>query len=50
MPDPGWYLETFAEGQLRRLPVVPLPFRVGRQHGLELVLPADSVSKRPIDR
>ncbi len=46
MPDEGWYLETFAEGRLRRCPLSPLPFRVGRQHGLELVLAADSVSKR----
>jgi EAL domain-containing protein (putative c-di-GMP-specific phosphodiesterase class I) len=45
MPESGWYLETFAEGQLRRYPIVPLPFRVGRQAGLELVLPAGSVSK-----
>ncbi len=46
MPDGGWYLETFAEGRLQRCPIAPLPFRVGRQHGLELVLAADSVSKR----
>ncbi len=46
MPDAGWYLETFAEGRLQRRPITTSPFRVGRQHGLELVLPADSVSKR----
>jgi EAL domain-containing protein (putative c-di-GMP-specific phosphodiesterase class I) len=42
----GWYLETLAEGgTLRRVRIQALPFRVGRRHGLELVLPADSVSK-----
>ena len=42
----GWYLETMAEaGRLRRIAIHPLPFRVGRRQGLELVLPADSVSK-----
>jgi EAL domain-containing protein (putative c-di-GMP-specific phosphodiesterase class I) len=46
MPLMGWYLETFVEGQIHRFLITPLPFRVGRQHGLELVLPADSVSKR----
>jgi EAL domain-containing protein (putative c-di-GMP-specific phosphodiesterase class I) len=45
MPGRAWYLETVAEGQLRRFPVAPLPFRVGRQRGLELMLPAESVSK-----
>ncbi len=45
MPDPGWYLETFAEGQLRRFSITTLPFRVGRQRGLEMALPAESVSK-----
>jgi len=44
--EAGWYLETLAEGgTLRRLRIHSLPFRVGRRHGLELVLPADSVSK-----
>jgi len=42
----GWYLETVAEdGSLRRVRIHALPFRVGRRHGLDLVLPADSVSK-----
>jgi EAL domain-containing protein (putative c-di-GMP-specific phosphodiesterase class I) len=41
-----WFLETLAEGgQLRRLPIDVLPFRIGRRQGLELVLPASSVSK-----
>jgi EAL domain-containing protein (putative c-di-GMP-specific phosphodiesterase class I) len=41
----SWYLETLAEGgRLRRVPIVVLPFRVGRRRGLELVLPASSVS------
>ena len=44
--EAGWYLETVAEGgTLRRVRIHTLPFRVGRRHGLELVLPADSVSK-----
>jgi EAL domain-containing protein (putative c-di-GMP-specific phosphodiesterase class I) len=44
--EAGWYLETVAEGgTLRRVRIRTLPFRVGRRHGLELVLPADSVSK-----
>ena len=44
--EAGWYLETLAEGgTLRRVRIRSLPFRVGRRHGLELVLPADSVSK-----
>jgi len=42
----GWFLETMAEmGRLRRIPIHTLPFRVGRRVGIELVLPADSVSK-----
>jgi EAL domain-containing protein (putative c-di-GMP-specific phosphodiesterase class I) len=45
MPGRGWYLETVMAGQLRRIPIATLPFRVGRQHALELVLPAESVSK-----
>ena len=44
--EAGWYLETVAEGgTLRRVRIHTLPFRIGRRHGLELVLPADSVSK-----
>jgi EAL domain-containing protein (putative c-di-GMP-specific phosphodiesterase class I) len=42
----GWYLETVDEGgRLRRVRIHALPFRVGRRQGLEMVLPADSVSK-----
>jgi EAL domain-containing protein (putative c-di-GMP-specific phosphodiesterase class I) len=47
-PAPGssWYLETVGEGGLlRRVRIHTLPFRVGRLKGVELVLPADSVSK-----
>jgi EAL domain-containing protein (putative c-di-GMP-specific phosphodiesterase class I) len=44
--EAGWYLETVGEGgSLRRVRIHTLPFRIGRRHGLELVLPADSVSK-----
>ncbi|MGD8894929.1 MAG: EAL domain-containing protein [Acidobacteriota bacterium] len=42
----GWFLEEWVEaGRLRRISIHTLPFRVGRRHGLELTLPADSVSK-----
>jgi EAL domain-containing protein (putative c-di-GMP-specific phosphodiesterase class I) len=42
----GWYLESRGEdGRLRRITLQVLPFRIGRRQGLELVLPADSVSK-----
>jgi EAL domain-containing protein (putative c-di-GMP-specific phosphodiesterase class I) len=42
-----FYLESLVEGgrQLRRIAVHPLPFRVGRLHGLSLYLDSDSVSK-----
>jgi EAL domain-containing protein (putative c-di-GMP-specific phosphodiesterase class I) len=44
-----WYLESFVEGgrQLRRIALLPLPFRVGRLPGPGLALPlaSDSVSK-----
>jgi EAL domain-containing protein (putative c-di-GMP-specific phosphodiesterase class I) len=44
--EAGWYLETVAEGgTLRRVRIHRLPFRIGRRLGLELVLPAESVSK-----
>jgi hypothetical protein len=44
--ESGWFLESVAEGgMLRRVLIQELPFRVGRRQGLELVLPADSVSK-----
>jgi EAL domain-containing protein (putative c-di-GMP-specific phosphodiesterase class I) len=42
--DSGWYLESKEEGG-RRVPISTLPFRVGRRGGLELILPAESVSK-----
>jgi EAL domain-containing protein (putative c-di-GMP-specific phosphodiesterase class I) len=42
----GWYLETLVEGGThRRIRIHTLPFRVGRRHGLEMVLPSESVSK-----
>ena len=42
----GWYLESVSEGgTLRRVRISVVPFRVGRRQGLELVLPAESVSK-----
>jgi EAL domain-containing protein (putative c-di-GMP-specific phosphodiesterase class I) len=42
----GWYLETVDEsGALRRYWIRALPFRIGRRHGLDLSLPAESVSK-----
>jgi EAL domain-containing protein (putative c-di-GMP-specific phosphodiesterase class I) len=42
-----FYLESMVEGgrQLRRIAVHPLPFRIGRLHGLSLFLASDSVSK-----
>jgi len=44
--EAGWYLETLAEdGSLHRERIHTLPFRIGRRQGLEIVLPADSVSK-----
>jgi EAL domain-containing protein (putative c-di-GMP-specific phosphodiesterase class I) len=46
-PRVRWYLESLVEGasQLRRIVVLPLPFRVGRRSGLELTLASDAVSK-----
>jgi EAL domain-containing protein (putative c-di-GMP-specific phosphodiesterase class I) len=45
-PGAGWFLEEWVEaGRLRRISIHTLPFRVGRRQGLELTLPADSVSK-----
>jgi EAL domain-containing protein (putative c-di-GMP-specific phosphodiesterase class I) len=43
----AWHLESHVEGgrQLRRVRIHPLPFRIGRRPGLELVLAAESVSK-----
>jgi len=41
-----WHLESLADdGQLTRVTIGRMPFRVGRLQGLELMLPADSVSK-----
>lgn len=42
-----FYLESLVEGgrQLRRIAVHPVPFRVGRNPGLDLSLVSDSVSK-----
>lgn len=47
-PEPGrmWLLESHDNsGELRRMPIQPLPFRIGRLPGLELVLPSQLVSK-----
>jgi len=43
----GYALESLAEGteQLRQMPIEPLPFRIGRRPGLELVLPSHCVSR-----
>jgi EAL domain-containing protein (putative c-di-GMP-specific phosphodiesterase class I) len=42
-----WLLESLVDGgkQLRQMPIDPLPFRIGRQPGLDLVLPSQLVSK-----
>lgn len=41
-----WHLESLGDrGEIRRVPVRPLPFRIGRGQGLELMLPSGSVSK-----
>jgi EAL domain-containing protein (putative c-di-GMP-specific phosphodiesterase class I) len=46
LAEAGWYLESVGEGgTLQRVRIHTLPFRIGRRHGLELVLPAESVSK-----
>ena len=47
-PEKRWVLESVAEGgrQLRSMRIEPLPFRIGREPGLELVLPSHRVSKR----
>jgi EAL domain-containing protein (putative c-di-GMP-specific phosphodiesterase class I) len=45
---PGtWVLESPAgsDGSLRRTPIQPLPFRIGRMNGLELALSSNHVSK-----
>jgi EAL domain-containing protein (putative c-di-GMP-specific phosphodiesterase class I) len=43
--EAGWYLETREGGTLQRVRILTLPFRIGRRKDIELVLPADSVSK-----
>src|SRR5215470_18627452 len=41
-----WHLESLADdGELTRVTIGRFPFRIGRLQGLELMLPADSVSK-----
>src|SRR5260221_14559384 len=42
-----WLLESRMDGgrQLRQIPIAPLPFRIGRMPGLDLVLPSQLVSK-----
>ena len=46
-PDEVYFLETLLEDgvRIRRIVVRPLPFRVGRLPGADLMLPFDSVSK-----
>jgi EAL domain-containing protein (putative c-di-GMP-specific phosphodiesterase class I) len=47
-PEGPWLLESLAqsEGEVRRMRIEPVPFRIGRLPGLELVLPSEAVSKR----
>ena len=42
-----WLLESLVDRgkELRRMPIAPLPFRIGRMPGLDLVLPSQLVSK-----
>jgi len=41
----SWYLETHLDGgRLWRVPIKPLPFRIGRHEGLHLMVPSDAVS------
>jgi EAL domain-containing protein (putative c-di-GMP-specific phosphodiesterase class I) len=43
---PSWHLEAITnDGSVGVVPLHPLPFRIGRRPGLELVLAAESVSK-----
>lgn len=46
--DSLWYLEGFLgpEKRLQQIPICNLPFRIGRQPGLELTLPSELVSSR----
>jgi len=43
-----WCLESTVDGgrSLERVPLIHMPFRIGRSLGLELTLPSQSVSKR----
>jgi len=47
-PAGPWLLESVAEreGKVRRMRIEPVPFRIGRLPGLELVLPSEAVSKQ----
>jgi len=47
-PHAPWLLESLTTGgkHLRRMLIYPLPFRIGRAPGLELVLPSQQVSKQ----
>src|SRR5260221_661729 len=42
-----WLLESLVDGgkQTRKMPIAPMPFRIGRVSGFELVLPSQLVSK-----
>lgn len=44
----SWYLEGFLDGQegIQRIPVLPLPFVIGRQRDLSFPIPSGSVSRR----
>ncbi len=42
---PSWHLESQTDGEVRRIPLHPMPFRIGRRPGLELVLETESISK-----
>jgi EAL domain-containing protein (putative c-di-GMP-specific phosphodiesterase class I) len=46
-PTGRWFLESLVDGgkHLRRVPIHPLPFRIGRRPGLDLTLPSELVSK-----
>jgi EAL domain-containing protein (putative c-di-GMP-specific phosphodiesterase class I) len=47
-PQALWLLESLTTGgkHVRRMLIYPLPFRIGRAPGLELVLPSQQVSKQ----
>ena len=48
MPSTLWYLEGAVDesGQIFRIPIDPLPFRIGREARLDLSLPSQVVSSR----